>query len=147
MLCARLADLVLIIHLVFVAFVVLGGLLVLRWPVWSTLHVPSALWGVFVEWSGWTCPLTPLENAWRRCGSQAGHSGGFLDHHVSALLYPSGLTRGSQIALGALVLVVNGIVYPLALARHRRRIATTRSKGRRFPSFRSAEVRRTIDEA
>jgi uncharacterized protein DUF2784 len=121
MLCARLADLVLVIHLAFVAFVALGGLLVLRWPVWSTLHVPSALWGVFVEWSGSTCPLTPLENAWRRCGGQAGYPGGFLDHHVTAVLYPAGLTREFQIALGTVVVVMNLLLYSLALARRRRR--------------------------
>jgi uncharacterized protein DUF2784 len=121
MLCARLADLVLLVHLAFVAFVALGGLLVVRWPVWSMLHVPSALWGVFVEWSGWTCPLTPLENAWRCCGGQAGYAGGFLDHHVTALLYPSGLTRGTQVALGTFVLALNLILYSLALAKHRRK--------------------------
>jgi len=121
MLCARLADLVLLVHLAFVAFVALGGLLVVRWPVWSMLHVPSALWGVFVEWSGWTCPLTPLENAWRRCGGQAGYAGGFLDHHVTALLYPSGLTRGTQVALGTFVLGLNLILYSLAVAKHRRK--------------------------
>jgi len=121
-LCARLADLVLTLHLAFVAFVAFGGILVLRWPVWSVLHVPSALWGVLVEWAGWTCPLTPLENAWRRCGGQSGYPGGFLDHTITAVLYPSALTHDTQIALGTLVLVVNTAVYSLALARHRRKV-------------------------
>jgi hypothetical protein len=89
-----LADLVLLLHFGFVAFVALGGLLVWRWPRWAWLHVPAALWGVFVAYTGSTCPLTPLESAWRHRGGEVGYPGGFLEHYVTAILYPIGLTRG-----------------------------------------------------
>ena len=106
-----LADIVLVLHLGFVLFVVLGGLLVLRWPGLAWLHVPAAAWGTIIEFSGGICPLTPLEQRLRRLGGEAGYSGEFIDHYVRTLLYPNGLTRGTQFALGAAVLIFNLIVY------------------------------------
>jgi hypothetical protein len=114
-----LADLVLLLHFGFVAFVALGALLVLRWPRWAWLHIPAALWGVFVEYTGATCPLTPLEIAWRQRGGEVGYPGGFLEHYVTAILYPTGLTRGLQIGLGTLALAINTAVYVALLVRHR----------------------------
>lgn len=116
-----LADVVLVLHLGFVVFVVLGGLLVLRWPRIAWVHVPVALYGVLIEFVGWVCPLTPLENDLRRLGGEAGYEGGFVEHYVMALLYPSGLSHGVQIALGFLVLLVNAVVYSLVYRRLRRR--------------------------
>jgi hypothetical protein len=106
-----LADAVLVIHLTFIAFVMLGGLLVLRWPRLAWLHVPAVLWGSYVELSGRLCPLTPLENSLRERAGQSGYSGGFIDHYVTALIYPDGLSRGIQMVLAALVLTVNVAVY------------------------------------
>jgi hypothetical protein len=106
-----LANVVLALHLGFVVFVVLGGLLVLRWPRLSWLHVPVALWGVFLEYAGLVCPLTPLESALRQRGGEAGYAGGFIEHYLTASLYPAGLTRGLQILLGTLVVAINGVVY------------------------------------
>ncbi len=120
MLYRILADLVLLLHLGFVAFVVLGGLLVWRWPRWAWLHVPAAVWGVVVEYSGSICPLTPLEVAWRERGGEAGYPGGFLDHYVTAVLYPAGLTREVQIALGTLALVLNAAIYSALVLRRRK---------------------------
>lgn len=114
------ADIALIVHLAFVVFVVLGGLLVLRWPRLAWLHVPAALWGAFVELTGRVCPLTPLENSLRIRGGEAGYSGGFIDHYISALLYPDGLSRSTQIALGALVIALNTGLYGLLLRRLKR---------------------------
>jgi len=122
------ADVVLIVHLAFVVFVVLGGLLALRWPRAAWLHVPAAAWGAFVEFTGRVCPLTPLENALRTRGGEAGYSGGFIDHYVVALLYPDGLSRGMQIAIGALVIALNVAVYGLLLRRLKRSRATQRSR-------------------
>jgi nitrate reductase gamma subunit len=116
-----LADLVLVVHLAFVLFVVLGGLLVLRWPWVALLHVPAAVWGVLIEYSGWICPLTPLENSLRRSGGEAGYSGGFTQHYIQPLLYPAGLTRGTQIVLGSVALLVNLIAYGVVIARRNRR--------------------------
>jgi hypothetical protein len=115
-----LADLILALHFVFVLFVVLGGLLVLRWPRAAWLHVPAAIWGVLIEYTGWICPLTPLENSLRTRGGEAGYSGGFIEHYIQPLLYPAGLTRSTQVVLGSVVLLLNLTAYGIALARTRR---------------------------
>jgi hypothetical protein len=114
-----LADLVLVVHFAFVLFVVFGGLLVLRWPRVALLHIPAAIWGVLIEYSGWICPLTPLENSFRRAGGEAGYSGGFIQHYIQPVLYPAGLTRSTQIVLGSLALVVNLTAYGVVMARKR----------------------------
>jgi hypothetical protein len=113
------ADAVLVLHFAFVLFVVLGGLLVLRWPRFAWLHVPAAAWGVLIEFGGWICPLTPLENSLRERGGERGYAGGFIDHYVTSLIYPEGLTRPMQFAIGALVLVINVYVYWRLWRKHR----------------------------
>ena len=117
MLYRWLADAVLVVHLAFVLFVVLGGLLVLRWPRLIRVHVPVALYGAAIEFIGFICPLTPLENSLRRRGGEAGYDGGFIDHYITAALYPTGLTREIQLALGVAVLALNAIVYWIVLRR------------------------------
>jgi hypothetical protein len=114
------ADAVSVVHLAFVLFVVLGGLLVLKWPRLAWLHVPTAVWGVLIEYTGWICPLTPLENSLRARGGEAGYSGGFIEHYVQPVLYPAGLTRGTQIVLGSLALLVNLTAYGVVVARKSR---------------------------
>jgi len=106
-----LADAVLVLHLAFILFVVLGGLLLLwrRWLVW--LHLPAVAWGMLIEFAGWICPLTPLENWLRMQGGERGYAGGFIDHYLASLIYPAGLTRGQQWLLGALVLAINAAIY------------------------------------
>lgn len=115
MLYRFLADLVVVLHLAFVLFVVAGGLLVWRWPRLAWLHVPAAAWGALIEFAGWICPLTPLENRLRRLGGEAGYAGGFVEEYLLAVLYPSGLTRTHQLVLGALVLALNLAIYGLLL--------------------------------
>lgn len=117
MIYRSLADFVLVVHLAFVLFVVLGGLLVLRWRWVALLHVPAAIWGILLEYAGWICPLTPLENSLRRLGGETEYSGSFIQHYIQPVLYPAGLTRGTQIVLGSLALVVNLIAYGLVIAR------------------------------
>ncbi len=112
-----LADLVLVVHAAFVAFVMLGGLAVLRWPRLAWLHLPVVLWGAGIEFFGGICPLTPLENRWRRLAGDQGYAGGFVDQYIVALLYPDGLTRSVQVAIGLLVLVVNVAIYAYAWRR------------------------------
>ncbi|WP_316151839.1 DUF2784 domain-containing protein [Cupriavidus sp. BIC8F] len=116
---AWLADLVVIVHGLFILFVVAGGLLVLRWPRVAWLHLPAAAWGVLIEWSGWICPLTPLENTLRQAAGQAGYSGGFVERYLLPLIYPAGLTPAVQLWLGAVVLAVNLAVYALWWRRRR----------------------------
>jgi hypothetical protein len=106
-----LADGVLLLHLGFVLFVTLGALLLARWPRVALVHLPAAAWGVFIELTGGICPLTPLEQQLRRRGGQAGYSGGFIDHYITAALYPSGLTREVQLVLGAALLLANATLY------------------------------------
>jgi hypothetical protein len=115
-----LAGTVLILHLGFVLFVVLGGLLVLPWTRLAWIHIPAAIWGVLIEYTGWICPLTPLENSLRTRGGEAGYSGGFIEQYIQPVLYPAGLGRGTQIVLGSLALVVNLTAYGVVIARRKR---------------------------
>ena len=112
-----LADAVVLVHTAFVAFVVLGGFLAWRWSRIAWLHVPCALWGAVIEYQGWVCPLTPLENDLRRRAGLAGYAGGFVEHYVLPVLSPAGLTRPVQALLGTLVVVVNLIAYGVLLRR------------------------------
>ena len=114
-----LADLVLLAHAGFVVFVVLGGLLVLIRPRLAWLHLPAVAWGAGIEFAGAICPLTPLENHLRALAHQQGYAGGFVEHYVFGLLYPDGLTRNVQLALGAAVIVINVLVYAAVWRRHR----------------------------
>ncbi|HEY7187081.1 MAG TPA: DUF2784 domain-containing protein [Vicinamibacterales bacterium] len=125
---ARLAaDLIVVFHAGFVAFVMLGGLLLLRWPRIAWVHVPAVVWGAAVEFTGWICPLTPLENYFRE-QSGAAYRGDFIERYVVSTLYPSGLTRELQLFLGAFALVVNAVVYWNVLRSARRRRALERPR-------------------
>jgi hypothetical protein len=121
MIYRALADIVVLIHGAFVVFVVFGALLVIVWPRVAWLHVPCAVWGVLIEFAGWICPLTPLENALRQRAGEAGYAGGFVEHYVLHALYPNELTRQIQWVLGAFVAIVNTAAYAYILARRRRR--------------------------
>ena len=112
-----LADAVVLAHTAFVGFVVLGGFLARRWSWLAWLHLPCAVWGAVIEYQGWVCPLTPLENALRRRAGLEGYAGGFVEHYVLPTLYPAGLTRPLQAVLGTLVVVVNLIAYGVLLRR------------------------------
>lgn len=127
------ADIVLIAHFAFVLFVVLGGLLVLRWPRLAWVHVPIAIYGAVIEFVGFICPLTPLENALRERGGEAGYSGGFVEHYITAAIYPSGLTRQIQLVLGIGVLVLNAVVYTIVVRRARRAITAGSRRSARVP--------------
>jgi len=105
------ADLTLILHLLFVVFVIFGGLLCLHRTRWIWLHLPSMIWGVWVEWAGWICPLTPLENHFRQMASGQGYREGFVEHYLVPLIYPEQLTISLQWLLGGLILVINIFVY------------------------------------
>src|SRR5882672_1608501 len=101
-----LADLIVLVHVAFVVFAVLGGLLAARWRRLVWIHLLAAFWAA-VEFFGWVCPLTPLENWLRRRGGQGGYPSDFIAHYVLPILYPEGLTRGVQIALGVIVVLIN----------------------------------------
>ncbi|HYT31459.1 MAG TPA: DUF2784 domain-containing protein [Thermoanaerobaculia bacterium] len=126
-----LADAVLILHFAFVAFVFGGALLLLRWRKLVWVHVPAALWGAVVEFTGWICPLTPLENRLRERAGRVGYSGDFVGHYLLPVIYPESLTARVQLVLGLLVVGVNVALYAVVIARSRR----SRAKGssREFP--------------
>ena len=115
-LAARLADLVMLLHLGFVLFVVAGALLVLRYPRLAWLHLPCALYGAALELFGWICPLTPLEQSLRRSAGTGGYSGGFIEHYIGGLLYPSNWDR-IHVWLGVGVLALALAVYGRLLLR------------------------------
>jgi hypothetical protein len=115
-----LADATVILHLCFVLFVVLGGLLVLRWPRVAWVHLPAAGWGAWVEFAGWVCPLTPLENWFRQKSGGPAYTVSFIEHYLVPILYPSSLSRELQWVLGGLVVLINMVVYLMVLRRHAR---------------------------
>lgn len=112
-----LANAVVSIHALFILFVVLGGFLAWRRRWVAAVHIPCAIWGVLIEYRGWICPLTPLENALRAKAGQQGYSGGFIEHYLMPTIYPSGLTPRVQALLGTFVLVVNAFAYTVLLRR------------------------------
>jgi hypothetical protein len=106
-----LADLIVALHLAFVLFTALGGLLALRWRWLPWLHLPAAGWGGFIELTGRICPLTPLENQLRSVGGGAAYEGDFIQRYLMPIIYPPGLTREVQLTLAALLIIVNGTIY------------------------------------
>jgi len=111
------ADLVVVVHLAFVLFAVLGAFLVLRWKRCAWIHVPCVLWAALIEFAGWVCPLTPLENWLRERAGAIAYQSGFVEHYILPLLYPAVLTRPLQIVLGLFVLGVNLGIYGWVLYR------------------------------
>ncbi|MDY0268553.1 DUF2784 domain-containing protein [Trichloromonas sp.] len=120
MLYTLLAKVTLLSHLGFILFVLFGALAVRRRPWLAWLHLPAGVWGTLVELTGWFCPLTDLENHCRRLAGEAGYTGSCIDHYLTALIYPDGLSRPLQILLGLGVLVLNLWLYA-GLIRARRR--------------------------
>jgi hypothetical protein len=105
------ADALLILHLAFILAVVLGGLLVLRWPRLAWVHVPVVAWGFTVELAGWICPLTPMEQRLRIAAGESGYAGGFIDHYLVPLIYPDGMTAGQRLFYAGVVVAVNLAFY------------------------------------
>ncbi len=119
MLYQALADAVVLLHLTFIVFVVLGGVLVLRWRWLPWVHLPAVVWGGMLEFFGWLCPLTPLENALRRAGGSSVYSESFIGHYLLPIIYPADLTRNVQLFLGFALLLINFAIYSVAYRRHR----------------------------
>ncbi len=114
------ADVVVLFHLAFILFVVAGGFLVLRWPKLAWIHVPAFSWGALIEFTGWICPLTPLENTFRVAAGGLGYSGGFVEEYLIPMVYPASLTRTIQLVIGAAVVAINAGVYGWLLLRKKR---------------------------
>ena len=114
------ADLVVAIHFAFIVFVLLGGLLLYRWRWVIWLHLPSVIWGVMIVFVGWICPLTPLENMLREAAGAEASQETFIEHYLMPIIYPSGLHRESFIAMAAVVIMINLIVYALVFIRRKK---------------------------
>jgi hypothetical protein len=112
-----LADAVLVVHALFLAWVVFGALAVWRWPWLAVLHLPAVAWGLWIETSGGVCPLTPLENSLRHAAGEDGYSGGFIEHYVGGVIYPAGLTRTAQWVAAGVLAVINAVPYGLMIRR------------------------------
>ena len=115
-----LADFVVLIHLGFVAFVLLGALLALKWHKLAFLHLPALAWGIYIEWTRTLCPLTPLEIWLRRQAGADAYDGGFISHYLVPILYPPGLTATHQQLIAAGLLLGNALIYGYLLYRHRK---------------------------
>lgn len=114
-------DVVVVLHLAFIVYVMLGGVLALKWQRAAWVHLPCAAWGMLIEFQGWICPLTPLENYFREASGGSTYQGGFIEHHLLPIIYPAGLTREIQVGLGLAVLAVNLAIYGVVAQRWRRR--------------------------
>lgn len=121
MLYTYLANCVLFIHLLFIVFVLAGGLCILlrRWVAW--VHIPAAAWGMLIEFFGWQCPLTPLEHWLRALSGQGTYSVGFIENILLRIIYPIGLTRELQIFFGLFVLMINCCIYWYVFTREKKK--------------------------
>jgi hypothetical protein len=116
-----LADLVVVIHFLFVIFVLLGGLLVLKWRYLAWLHLPVLAWGVYIEFSHTICPLTPLEIWLRQKAGTDLYQGGFISHYLVPVIYPPGLTPDTQVIIAGILLMVNILIYGWLILNSRNR--------------------------
>jgi len=112
-----LANAVVLVHALFIVFVVIGGFLAWRRRWVAAIHIPCAVWGILIEYRSWICPLTPWENSLRARAGQAGYGGGFVEHYLLPVIYPSGLTPRVQMVLGTFVLAINVLAYAVLLRR------------------------------
>jgi len=113
-----LADLVLIVHTLFIIFVLFGGLIVLKWHKVMWIHIPCALWGAIIEFLGWVCPLTYLEIYFHEIYNANSYENSFIQHYLLPVIYPPRLTTDIQFLLGVIVIVINLIIY-FVVWRHR----------------------------
>jgi hypothetical protein len=111
-----LADVVMIVHFLFIALVAGGSVLAWRWPQLVVAHVPAVVWAAAIVSVGFTCPLTVLEKELRLRAGGSPYDGGFIDHYLDGAVYPGrfiGLTR-----LAVAMMIIVG--YAGLLLRHRR---------------------------
>lgn len=116
-----LAELTVLLHFLFVVFVTVGALLLLRWPKLIYLHLPAFVWGVYIQFSGGYCPLTPLEKTFRQRAGMETYDGGFINHYLIPIIYPPGLTYEMQIMIGIGLIILNIVIYTVFIYRQRHR--------------------------
>ena len=107
------ANLTLIIHLIFILFVIFGGLLFFIFPKIIYIHLPALLWGIYIELTNSFCPLTNLENWFLHQGGLTTYSNDFINNYLFPIIYPEGLTTDIQIYLGIILIIINILIYGL----------------------------------
>jgi len=115
-----LAELTILLHFLFVAFVALGGVAIFRWPGLMYTHLLALAWGIYIELSGGICPLTPLENHFRHLAGIQPYEGGFINHYIMPILYPKGLTHNIQLWIAFGLIIFNLLIYSLFIYRQRK---------------------------
>jgi len=112
-----LATFTLIIHFLFIVYVILGGLLffIKHWTIY--FHIPAFLYGVYVEFTQSICPLTYLENFFLSKAKVAMYSTSFIQNYLIPIIYPVNLTKELQIILGISLIVINVIIYGIIFAK------------------------------
>lgn len=112
-----LANTLLVVHFLFIVFALFGGFLLFRYPWLAWLHIPAFVWAALISFAGWICPLTPWEVSLRRAAGQEGYTGGFIEQYITPVIYPDGYTREFAITAGITVIVINLLIYGLAIYR------------------------------
>ena len=105
------ANLTLIAHLIFILFVIFGGLLFFIFSKILYIHLPALLWGIYIELNNSVCPLTYLENWFLDKAELETYSNGFINNYLYPIIYPEGLTNNIQIYLGITLIVINILIY------------------------------------
>ena len=113
-----LADMVVVVHLLFIASVAVGGLMAWRWPKVLWFHVPAVAWAAGIVTIGYTCPLTTLEDNLRSRAGEGAYPGGFIAHYLDNVLYPERFKALARL-LVALLVVIGWV--GVAIRRGRRR--------------------------
>jgi len=115
MIAKLIADALVVLHFLFIIFVIFGGFSTLKWPRIALIHIPCAIWGALIEFYGWVCPLTHFEHYFRETASGVGYSGGFIQHYLIPIIYPYGLTKDIQLGLGIMVVSLNLFIYLIVI--------------------------------
>ena len=111
------ANLTLIVHFVFILFVVFGALLFFVATKIVFIHIPAFIWGAYVELTHSICPLTYLENWFLHKANLTTYSEGFIQNYLVFIVYPTNLSKDLQIYLGIAIMVANMIIYGLIFSR------------------------------
>ena len=108
-----LAKIVLLIHLLFIFFVVLGAFSYLISTKLLYLHLLALCWAVYIEFTSSICPLTYIEN-WLLIQDQASfYDDGFIENYILRIIYPEGINSNIQMILGFILITLNILFYTL----------------------------------
>jgi hypothetical protein len=120
MLYGLIADAIVVLHLAFIAFALLGVIAVNYWPRLIWVHIPVVVWSALINLTQTVCPLTPLEISMRRKAGEQGYGESFIEHYLVSLVYPPLDVPQLWLWTGLFVVGLNGAGYAwLVQRRHR----------------------------